>query len=230
MAAPTYQAQGAVGTPGVGSISVSWPVHAVNDIAVLFLISPNDPPTGITSGWTLIDNIGNGTSGGGTASGIWAYWKRATSTSEAAVTVTFANIMYGIIQTYRGCDTTGNPINAHSSSTYLVSGYTRTILGITTTVANTLTVTASDFHYPANSSTSWIQNTVAHTERYFGNLNSALNAYKFGVADNANAIIGATGSMNWTVSGVVSINSSVGLMFALQGPSLSSSSNMLFFF
>jgi hypothetical protein len=111
MAAPTYVATGN-GVQSTTTISVVWPTpHQVDDIGILFLESAAQTPA-TPSGWTLIGGTSTGTPGDDAATGLWAYWKRATSAAEANAEVAdVGDHVRGRILLFRGCETSGSPIS-----------------------------------------------------------------------------------------------------------------------
>src|SRR6266700_4981461 len=89
-AAPSF---GLAGTSqaGTGTISVSWPTHATNDIGLLVIQTDNQAVTLGTNAadWTQVTNSpqGTGTSAAAGATRLTVFWSRATSSSMGAVGV-----------------------------------------------------------------------------------------------------------------------------------------------
>ncbi len=111
MAFPTWQANGTAVSATTGTLTVAWPVHAINDVGLLYVVSSGGGTTqtlNTANGFTLIDTQSTGTGTAGTK--ISVYWCRATSTAMSSPVVTAGtDFKYGVISTFRGCRTTGDP-------------------------------------------------------------------------------------------------------------------------
>lgn len=140
MAAPTYVATGEV-ADSTGALSVVWPTHQTDDVGLLFVEHANQAPAA-PSGFALAVQTGVGTAGIAAATGVSVFWKRATSGSEAPVSVADTGARNkAFIMTFRGCIASGDPFDITGSSTS--AGATAVSLpGGTTTVAETLVVQA----------------------------------------------------------------------------------------
>src|SRR5687767_13908393 len=85
------------------ALSVDWPPHLTGDIGILLVQSANEPVATPTD-WTAIESQGSGTGGSAGSVAIQAFWKRAASAAEAAVTVADAgNHTIAAIWTVAGC-------------------------------------------------------------------------------------------------------------------------------
>jgi len=124
------------------AVTVSWPPqHLLDDIGVLLVETANQAVT-TPAGWTLIGNIGTGTSGVAAAStAIFGFWKRAASGAEADVTVADSGARQtACILAFRGCVTTGSPIDASATSVQATASTGASAPGLTTTADEALVV------------------------------------------------------------------------------------------
>ena len=139
MAAPLFHSIGTV-VRGSGAINVSWGDHATDDIGVLLVESANQA-VATPAGWTLIGNVGTGTAGVALATAVYAFWKRATSAAEATVTVADSGTRQtGVIMVFRGCITSGSPIDVSATSVQAAANVSVSMPGVTTTVVEDLIV------------------------------------------------------------------------------------------
>jgi hypothetical protein len=125
---------------GTGSAtSAAWPSHTTGDIGVLLVETANQALDSLAgAGWTEFTGSpnGQGTAGGVDATRLTAYWKRAASGAEgnAALTSAGANHIWGVIITFRGCITSGDPVSVLDLSQQKTSATTSlSITGINTT-------------------------------------------------------------------------------------------------
>ncbi len=149
-------------TPG---LPTGW---QTDDIFLLFVASANEAvtcPTGYAEVTNSPQGVGTPANFGGTR--LTVCWKRATS-SESAPTVTDSgDHTFAVIAAFRGCITTGNPWDVTSGSTGNETDLS--ILGATTTVANTLVVLAAVFDSNATTSSAWVNadlGTIADPEHF----------------------------------------------------------------
>lgn len=142
MAPPTYQDAGAV-VRGTGALTVQWPTHAVDDVALLFVETANQAATLTTAaGFVEVTNQGIGTAGAAAATRLTVFWCRATSAAQAAPVVADSGARQtAFILTFRGCIATGNPWDVFAGNT-AASTTAISIPGATTTVAETRAVMA----------------------------------------------------------------------------------------
>jgi len=171
--------------------------------------------------WTEVVNSPQNTGTAGAAGGtrLSIFWKRAVSAAETSPTITdTGDHQVGVIITYRGCATTGVPINITAGGVLTPAGTTITFPSVTTTVKGCLIVLAASSDTDANSTTefsSFINAGLSNlTERidYIGNTGRGGG---FGVADGGKVVAGATGTTAVTVVSTVSAF----LTIALKGPS-----------
>lgn len=143
MANPVFQAAGAP-VASTGPITVAWPAHEVDDVALLFVETANQAVTLSTpAGFTEITNQGTGTAGASSATRLTVFWARATSTAMASPVVADSGARQtGVILTYRGCIASGNPYDVFAGGVQATADAAVSIPGLTTTVAETLIVNA----------------------------------------------------------------------------------------
>lgn len=145
MAPPTPQATGPV-VSGVGAITVPWPTHEADDVALLFVETANEAVSLSTpAGFVAVTNSpqGTGTAGGETATRLSVFWCRATSAAMSSpVVADSGNHQLAVICTYRGCIASGNPWDVTAGDVAAAASSTATIPGGTTTVDETLVVVA----------------------------------------------------------------------------------------
>lgn len=182
-ATPTFIAVGTAATAASGNINTSWPagLYAVGDTGILLIDSANSAP-GVVSGWNLIGQIGTGTSGAANSVMLTAYWKTATSTSEAAAAsgAAVGSHQYGRILVFRGCN--ASPIDASATGTGATSSVS--LPAVTTTGANRLIVHMAADSFDSNSTARFSAWTNA-------NLTSVTEAADGGSANGTGGGIGA---------------------------------------
>lgn len=203
-AAPTFQASGTVAS-GTGSVSPSWPTHAIGDVALLFVESAGGEPVTLSTsaGFVQVANSPQATGSGTSGTQITVFWARATSTSMAAPTISDpGNHAYSQIITYRGVINSGNPWDVTSGGIKATASGSVTVTGVTTTVPDTLIVqavsrdldsSAAAFSAEANA------NLTGITERADAGTTSG-NGGGFAIWDGAKATAGATGNTTATVT------------------------------
>lgn len=142
--APQFQAQSLL-LSSVGSLTVNWPTHQTNDVALLFVESAGGEPVTLSTanGFVEVSNSpqATGTTTNGTR--LHVFWCRATSGSMAAPVIADAgNHVIAIMQTYRNVVTSGNPWDTTGGGTKGSASTTLQVGGITTAVTDTLDVIA----------------------------------------------------------------------------------------
>lgn len=207
-AAAAFQAAGTSAT-ATGAVSPAWPVHQINDIALLFIESAGGEAATLSTPAGFVQVTGSPQNTGTTTNGtrITVFWARATSAAMAAPTVADpGNHVYAQILTYRGVVTSGNPWNVTGGGVKAAASTSVTVTGVTTTVANTLVVqvVARD-NSSAAAAFSAVTNAALTglTERSDAGTVSG-NGGGFDVWDGTKAAAGATG--NTTANVTSSIN------------------------
>ena len=143
-AAPFFQAAGASAT-GTGAITVTWPTHIVDDVALLFVESSGGEAVTLStpSGFVQIANSpqATGTTTNGTR--LTVFWARATTAAMPSVTVADpGNHVYARILTYRGVISSSNPWDVTGGGIKATASTSVTVSEVNTTVADTLIVQA----------------------------------------------------------------------------------------
>lgn len=209
-AAPTFVAAGAV-THNTAGITPSLPAGiATNDILLMFLETANQAIsiTNQNGGtWTQITNSpqGTGTAGGTSAARLTAFWSRYNGTQGAPTTSDSGDHQAGVIIAIRGATVSGNPWNVTAGGVESASDTSGSIPGATSTVANTLVVTAiasslPDYIYDNNRFSSWTNaNLTSLTERLDCSRDSG-NGGGLGVATGVKATAGAYGNTAVTLA------------------------------
>lgn len=220
MAAPAYQAIGTVVT-GTGDITVAWPTHAADDIALLLVQTSNEAAVlGTPAGFVEIPDSPQGTGTAATAGStrLTVFWCRATSSSMTSPVVTDpGNHAFGVILTVRGCITTGDPWDVTAGDTGTASA-TITIPGDTTTVAECLIVAM--VAHPGDVSSSALFSNWANAS-----LVSITERLDFGFTDGTGGGFGAAtgekstaGTVDATTATIISSVVQARIMIALKPP------------
>jgi hypothetical protein len=201
---PTFVAAGAVAHNTVG-ITPALPAGiATNDILLLF-VETNNQIISITNQnggtWTQVTSPPQGTTG----TRLTAFWSRYNGTQGAPTTSDSGDHQVGIIIAVRGVATSGNPWDVAGGGVEITSDTSGSIPGATTTVANTLVVTAiainlPDGNYDNNRFSSWTNaNLTSLTERVDCSRNSG-NGGGIGIATGVKATAGAYGNTTVTLA------------------------------
>lgn len=108
----TYVSSGSQTGGAASDASVAWPTHQANDVGLLVVESDGteaEPTLATANGFERLTSVVCAT--GLTPTRLTLFWKRATSTSDAAPTVegTALDHFTGQIYLFRGCVETGNP-------------------------------------------------------------------------------------------------------------------------
>ncbi|HBR20565.1 MAG TPA: hypothetical protein DD726_10190, partial [Phycisphaerales bacterium] len=206
---PTFVAAGAV-TSGTGTITPALPAGiATNDILLLFLETSNQAisisnQNGGT--WTSVTNSpqGTGTAGGTTGARLTAFWSRYNGTQGAPTTSDSGDHQLGRMIAIRGAAASGNPWDVTAGGVEATSDTSGSIPGTTTTVGNTLVVTAIATSLPDASSTAkfsaWTNaNLTSITER-IDNSVTAGNGGGLGVATGVKVTAGVYGNTAVTLA------------------------------
>ncbi len=206
IAAVSFQAAGTAVT-GTGAVTPTWPAHAINDIALLFVESAGGQPATLSTpaGFVAVTNSPQATGAGTAGTRLTVFWARATSAAMAAPTVADpGDHVYAQIITYRGAVTTGNPWDNTGGG---IKDNTVTVTGVTTGVANTRIVQAVTRETDSAAAVFSAQtnaNLTGITERADAGSTSG-DGGGFAVWDGVLATAGATGDTTTTAS-VASFN------------------------
>jgi hypothetical protein len=132
-----WQATGTIAGTAGASTTVAWPTHLTDDIGVLIIETANEDATiSSPSGWTQFSVSPQSSTGATSANPtrMTAFWKRATSGAESnVVTASSTNHSAGVIITFRGCITSGDPVQAIQGETDEAASVGVSITGVTTT-------------------------------------------------------------------------------------------------
>ena len=209
--AVVYQTVGSSAASSSASVNVSWPTHVTDDIGILVLESVTATWT-TPSGWTLVASSNVFTSE------LNIYWKRATSSAEAAVATGFpstADHVLARIFTFRGCVTTGTPVLTSATSTKSVASTSWSAPSITTTTANEFVVYGVSRDNDSSSLASFSNPTNA-------NLVSPTEAAESGTAvgDGGGFVVGygvkAAAGATGITTGTVTSSRNASITFSLQ--------------
>lgn len=208
MSLPTYQAIGTAGSvvavaspDDVLAFTLSWPAHQAGDIGLLVVyndVGADPAPTG----WTLVNSANI------SEAFLNVYWKRAASGAEGAVGLFSASSgipagsnAYGVIITYRGCVSSGNPINTSASSTRFNST-SCTFPSVTTSEADTMILLFGSRNNDS-AAAAWSAQTNASlgsiTERHDAGTTGG-NGGGISITEGTKATAGSTGTTTSTVT------------------------------
>ncbi len=207
--APTFVAAGTVAASN-NAIAPGLPAGlAVNDILLLFVETSNQAASIANANggtWTEVLNSPQGTGTAATAAGtrLTVFWSRYNGVQGAPTTSDSGNHQLGRIIAVRGVITTGDPWDVTAGG--VEAGNTDTsgsIPGATTTVANTLVVTAIATALPDANGTAvfsaWTNANLSPTERTDNSTNQQ-NGGGLGIATGVWAGTGAYGATTVTTS------------------------------
>jgi hypothetical protein len=206
---PTYIAAGSI-TSGTGTITPALPSGiATNDILLLFVETSNQAVSISNSNggtWTEITNSpqGCGTAAGTTGARLTAFWSRYNGSQGVPTVSDSGDHQQARMIAIRGAVSSGNPWNVTAGGVEATSDTSGSIPGATTTVANTLVVTAIATSLPDSSSTTrfsaWTNaNLTSLTERTDNSV-TAGNGGGLGIATGIKATAGAYGNTAVTLA------------------------------
>lgn len=144
MAVPTFVAAG-TSVINSATASIAFPVPAgvaANDIVLAHLYKENNAAVTPPAGFTQVGTPAAVTTGN--AQWHYLFWKRATGADSGTYTFTWTGSTYNSGQTgaYRGCITSGTPVELSTSAVNTTSTTTTPNLSFTTTGADRLLVWA----------------------------------------------------------------------------------------
>jgi len=203
--APTWVATGAV-THSTAAITPALPSGiATNDILLLFVETYNQSVSISNQNggtWAQVAGSYQGTTG----TRLTVFWSRYNGTQGAPTTSDSGDHQIGrIIAIRRGITAYGTPWDITAGGVEATSDKSGSIPGATTTVANTLVVTAiatslPDYNYDNNRFSSWVNaNLTSLTERVDCSRNSG-NGGGLGIATGVRATAGAYGNTAVTLA------------------------------
>jgi hypothetical protein len=218
---PTYVASGAQSI-NAGAITPALPAGiAVGDVLVMFVETANQA-TSIANGngatWTEIGTqVGTGTAGSTSATRLSMWWTRYDGVITTGPTTNDSgDHQLGRIAAFRGCKSTGSPIDAVATFAAEAGPSTINIPAVVTTVDNTLVVAAVADDWDNASTTrygSWTNANLASISERIDGGSTTQNGGGLGMATGTKASAGSTGA--WTASANASILANVCGAFAL---------------
>lgn len=123
--------------------TVAWPSHATNDVALLLIQTDAEASSLVTAaGFASVTAAqSTGTAAATNAVALQMFWKRATGTAEANVTLADAGShTLAVILTFTNVATTGNPWNAVGGGVKATASTNCAISQVTTVTADSLIV------------------------------------------------------------------------------------------
>lgn len=205
LAAPTFQAAG-TGVGGTGNLTVAWPAHATDDIALLFIESRGEQAANLSvpAGFALVANSPQSTGTGGSGTRLTVYWARATSAAMPNPTIQDpGDHAVAQILTYRGVINTGNPWDVTGGGVKATASTSVSATGVTTTIPDTLVVVAVSQGFDANSTatfSNWANGNLTGINVGTDFARNNGDGGGFGVIDGVKATAGATGNTTATMT------------------------------
>lgn len=205
MAVPTYFGKGTYRSATTAITDMDWPAsHAVDDIGVCGVETRGSQGFTIPSGWTEHPNSPQIFGAGGTAVRLTVFWKRATSTTEADITIPDSgNHQSGIIHVIRGCVATGNPFSATSGDGEATADTSASIAGATTSTIDNLVLIILAGGNEATVS-GWTNSDLTSVTEQSDDLHTLGNDGHIAAATGIRATAGAYGATTATTSASVS--------------------------
>ena len=204
---PTFVAAGTVAS-GTGTITPALPSGIASDDILLLFVETANQAVSITNQnggtWAAVTNSpqGTGTAGGTSATRLTAFWSRYNGNQGAPTVSDSGNHQAGRIIAVRGCATSGDPWDVTAGGVESTADTSGSILGATTTVANTLVVTAIATSLPDASGTAnfsaWTNADLTSLTERTDNTSSAGNGGGLGITTGVKATAGAYGATTVT--------------------------------
>ncbi len=186
---------------GTGTISPALPSGiATNDILLLFVETANQASSISNQNggtWTQVTNSPQsvGTAGGSNGTRLTVFWSRYNGTQGAPTVSDSGDHQIGRTIAIRGATTSGDPCNITAGSTEATVDTSGAIAGATTSVANTLVVTAIATSLPDANGTanfsSWTNADLTSVTERIDNTQNAGNGGGLGIATGVKATAGA---------------------------------------
>ena len=204
MAVPTYIGAGATyGT--TGAAHPAWPAHEAGDIGILLVETAGGQPASLSTSGGFLE-VGNspqftGVADEGTRLSVW--WCRATSNAMPTPTISDAgDHIAAVILVFRGCASTGNPINASAGGVKAGASTSCVIPGLTTTVAECLVLlnVSRETGGSTGTITGWVSNDLTNLTARANVWTTSGNDGGIGVATGEKAVAGVVGSSQAVMS------------------------------
>lgn len=196
MAAPTWVAAGTfVSTTGDATpgLPAGW---QQDDIFLLFVEIDDANSVTAPDGWTQATNV---LSEGGTSE-TYVFWRRATSLESDPTITDPGNRCNAIIHAFRGCTTSGSPVDVSATSGTVSNTTTLTLPSVTTTQANCMVVLYGTAGNSTTSFSGWTNAGLTGVAERSDNSGSADVVMTLGVATGVKATAGSTGTSTVTAS------------------------------
>lgn len=190
MAAPAFAGASAIGASTAGTFTITLPAHVADDVFLCLSWYRASATVPTPTGWTQAATWLRGTTR------YYLHWSRAASSTETnpVFDYTGTDDGFGLVCSYRGCGTTGDPYNVlGTTATGTVN--TATLNGITTLVAESLVVALiGGEDNTATTVTMTATDPAAFTEHYVESATGTDGCVAIGEAARATA--GATGNIS----------------------------------
>jgi hypothetical protein len=189
--APTHVSSATSGSSTSNSPSVAVPSGvAANDIVVVFIYAESDTLniSGTPSGFTQAPSSPIRTSNGSPEQTQWVYWKRLTGADSGSYTFTLSGSIYwrAMSVAYRSAVTSGDPWHITNSAARSSASTTTPAVSFTTTIGDTTLVWTG---------TSWSAGPWTPPSGFTERQDTSTEVT---LADSAQAVAGATGSLTGT--------------------------------
>lgn len=201
-AMPTYVGAGNI---DYGNLAITPTLPsgiATNDILLLFIETANQAitiPTPNGGTWTQVTNSPQGTgTAGGTAARLTVFWSRYNGTQGAPTTSDSGSHQAGQIVAIRGATTSGNPWDVTAGGVQGTASSSASIPGATTSVANTLIITAIGTSGPQSAGSSnfsaWTNSNLSSLTERADRTGTVGTGWGLGIATGGKATSGAYGN------------------------------------
>ncbi len=205
---------------GTGNVTPGLPSgYQADDIFILYVeFDSTDNPSFSISGWTQIGTTIRTSTASGTGTGFAMFWKRATSSETAPNVPDTGNHTSAFIQAFKGCKTSGSPINTSSQTWNDSAGTSVVFNNVTTTVNNCAVIYAGTHGFDTDTAqfSSWSgASEIANFSTSQG------SGGGIGVAVTSKVTAGLTGSVSATL---LSSSSRTEMTVALEPAQVASSS------
>ncbi len=143
VAPPFIANSGTASNVGGFTVSVPWPTHQTNDVALAVVeTSGSDPNASIPSGWAAVPGSPITDVASSVGSKLHLWWQRATSNSMSnfIVSISSGDHCMASMSVWRDCVGTGNPWDVVTTGAKTTASTTATIPALTTTKVNTRVV------------------------------------------------------------------------------------------
>ncbi|HCC48560.1 MAG TPA: hypothetical protein DEQ38_10670 [Elusimicrobia bacterium] len=190
----------AAGTPagGTGAVSPAWPVHEIDDIALLFVETAGEELANLSvpAGFQEVTNSPQYTGTGTVGTRLSVFWARATSAAMTAPTISDAgDHVYAVILTFRGAIKSGVPWDVTAGGVKGTASVSLTASGATTGVDDALLVLAASNSGDTNKAvfSGWANAGLSGIAELFNQNMLSGNGGGLGVMIGTRAVAGATG-------------------------------------